>query len=92
MMFLRHHPYCYPFRLDTLRAENPMTWFPLEPTDADLQPFGVVKVRPTPMPLHDPVLESCAEGQPEQQSDGSWCQTWYTIQNDQGPDQEWQVG
>lgn len=90
-MFLRLHPYCYPFRLDTLRAENPRTWFPLEPTDADLEPFGVVKVWPSPMPLHDPAVERCTEGEPEQQPDGSWRQTWDIIRNDPGPEQEWQV-
>ena len=80
-----------PVTMDQLRAENPRTWFPLEPTDADLAGFGIARVRPTPIPPHDPTCERCAETAPRLGPDGVWLQSWEIIPNDPGPERDWHV-
>jgi len=77
--------------MDQLRDENPRTWFPLEPTDDDLAPFGVARVRPTSIPAHDPTCEWCTETTPRLGPDGAWVQSWEIIPNDPGPEQDWHV-
>ena len=77
--------------MDELREENPLTWFPLEPTDADLLPFGVARVRPAPVPPHDPIAARCVQGQPQRQPDGSWRESWEIIENPPVDEREWSV-
>lgn len=90
-MLILLDPLRYPYSLEELRRDHPRTWFPMEPTSADLAPFGVARVMPTPMPPFDHPRERCIEVMPEQLPDDTWRQRWEVIVNESGPETGWDV-
>jgi hypothetical protein len=90
-MLILLHPLRYPYSLQELQRDHPLTWFPLEPTDSDLAPFRVARVMPAPMPRFDHPRERCVEVTPEQLPDGTWRQRWEVILNEPGPETAWAV-
>lgn len=77
--------------MDEVRSENPRTWFPLEPTDDDLAPFGVARIMPAPVPPYNPIAARCVQGQPRRQSDGSWRESWEIVENPPDDEREWSL-
>ena len=90
-MLILLDPLRYPYSLQELRGSHPQTWFPLEPTDSDLAPFGVARVAPVPMPRFDHPRERCVEVMPEQLPDGTWRQRWEVMLNESGAETSWSV-
>lgn len=69
----------YPYSLWDLREREPNVSFPVSPAPADLAPFGVFPVTPTPPPDVNPRTERLVEGEPMDRGDGTWAQTWTVL-------------
>lgn len=65
----------YPLTLQHLKDENPDVSFPVSFTEA----AGYARVETTPRPDFDPVTQKCREGQPAQNAEGVWQQTWVVV-------------
>lgn len=65
----------YPYTLGQLRKDHFNVSFPKNPSAEVLTQWGMVPVKETAQPTHDPVTQNCDEGTPVQQG-GSWVQTW----------------
>lgn len=64
----------YPYSLGRLRADNPQTSFPAEPSDALLAEFGIVPVAPSGRP-EVKAIEDVLEADP-MLINGVWTQRW----------------
>lgn len=64
----------YPYSINQLRADNPQTSFPADPTTALLEEWGVYPVTSRPRPTADHT-KTVTELQPEM-VEGVWTQVW----------------
>ena len=69
----------WPYSLLQLRADEPTKSFSDNPSEAELELFGVFQVVPTQPPIFDPATHRLMEVQPVL-TDGSWRQTWELVE------------
>lgn len=62
----------YPYTLRMLKNDNPNVSLPSNPGDVTLEALGAARVQIVARPTGDVITE----GQPTQQQDGAWLQTW----------------
>lgn len=80
----------HPYTLAQLRADNPSTSFPLNPTAADLAPFHVAPVEAVEPPAHNPRVKRAVEQPPVLQS-GKWKQVWTIRDATPAEIEEWDL-
>lgn len=68
----------YPYSFGQLKADNPQTSFPADPSTELLEYYGVYEVALADQPTYDTATHRVEEGTPAL-ANGAWTQTWNVI-------------